>query len=60
MKRLPEVLNKTFELSRRVLSSAESETMKGDIFKLLEICTFELSINNKKELKVKLFDELKN
>ena len=53
--RLPDILWKTFELSSKVLSGADIEAMKADILKLIEICTFELSINTKKELKVKLF-----
>ena len=57
-KRLPEVLSKTFELSSRVLHSEEIETMKGDIYKLIEITTFELSIDTQKELQIKLFPAL--
>jgi Resolvase, N terminal domain len=56
--RLPDILWKTFELSSKVLSTAEIQGMKEDILKLIEICTFELEINNKKELKIKLFDAL--
>jgi len=56
--RLPEVINETFELASKMLSSADIETMRDDIEQLLEICTFELTINEKKELKIKLFDGL--
>lgn len=58
IERLPEVLNKTFELASKVLSNEDIVTLKKDIEQLLEICTFELTINNKKELKIKLFDGL--
>jgi hypothetical protein len=57
-RRLPEVLSKTFELSSKVLHSEEIETMKDDIYKLIEITTFELSIDTEKELQIKLFEVL--
>lgn len=58
--RLPDILWKTFELSSKVLSNAEIQGMKADILKLMEICTFELEINTKKELKIKLFEGLED
>lgn len=58
LQRLPEVLAETFELARTSLNKEENKSKKEDILKLIEITTFELSINNKKELKVKLFGVL--
>ena len=58
IERLPEVLNKTFELASKVLSNEDIRVIKKDIEQLLEICTFELTINAKKELKIKLFEWL--
>lgn len=58
IEKLPEVLAKTFELAT---SSVKVGTIRGareDILKLMEISTFELTLNTKKELKVKLFDAL--
>lgn len=34
------------------------EQSREDIMKLIEITTFELTVNNKKELRIKLFDWL--
>ena len=56
--RLPEVLIKTFELASNVLQEKKNERIKEDILKLVELTTFELTVDNKKELKVKLFDVL--
>jgi len=41
-----------------VLSSEEIEGMKDEIYKLIELTVFELPVNNKKELIVKLFEGL--
>jgi hypothetical protein len=41
-----------------VLSSEEIEGMKDEIYKLIELTVFELPIDNKKELIVKLFEGL--
>ncbi|GAB0175025.1 MAG: hypothetical protein HHAS10_09040 [Candidatus Altimarinota bacterium] len=56
--RLPEVLQKTFELASRVDQKKEIKDMRDEIIKLIQITTFELEINNKKELKIKLYDVL--
>ena len=56
--RLPEVLSKTFELASNVLFKGKTQDNKDDLLKLIEISTFELTVNNKKELKVKLFEVL--
>jgi len=58
LERLPLILSKTFELASKAIPKAEDDGMKDDILKLLEITTVELTISNKKELKVKLFDVL--
>ncbi len=55
---LPEILSKTFELATSALRLRKIKEAREDILKLIEICTFELSVNTKKELKVKLFDTL--
>lgn len=60
LERLPEVLSKTFELASKVLSSAEINTLNDDLRQLIELVTFELEINTKKELTVKLFEGLNN
>lgn len=56
--KLPSVLCKTFELASNTLSEGNDDQRKDDILKLLELTTFELTINNEKELKIKLFDVL--
>lgn len=56
--RLPEVLAKTFELSSRVLLQEESEVKREEVYKVIELATFELNPSNKKELKIKLFPVL--
>ncbi len=56
--RLPEVLSKTFELASNDLFKSKTNDMKDDLLKLIEITTFELTVNNKKELKIKLFEVL--
>ncbi len=56
--RLPEVLQKTFELATKLDQKREIKEMRDDITKLVQITTFELEVNNKKELKVKLYDVL--
>jgi len=56
--RLPEILSKTVELARNAGSREETEEIRADIQKLLEITTVELTVSNKKELKIKLFDVL--
>ncbi|MDD4530789.1 MAG: hypothetical protein PHO80_04560, partial [Candidatus Gracilibacteria bacterium] len=56
--RLPEILSKTFELARKSIDKEKIEDMKDDLLKLIELTTFELTITNKKELKIQLFDVL--
>lgn len=58
LQRLPEVLLKTFELTSNALYEKEIKGIKDDIIKLVELTTFELTINNEKELKIKLFEVL--
>lgn len=58
LERLPEVLLKTFELASNTLQKGKSSDIRDDIVKLIELTTFELTVTNKKELKVKLFDVL--
>ncbi len=58
LERLPEILLKTFELGSNAIQRAKVGDIKEDIFKLLEITTFELTINSKKELEIKLFEAL--
>ena len=58
LEKLPEMLLKTVELASNTINKAKIEGFKNDIKLLLEITTVELTINNKKELKVKLFDVL--
>lgn len=53
---LPKTLMETFELSLSSFNKAENEQKKENIFKLLEMTAFELSVDNKKELKIKLFE----
>jgi hypothetical protein len=56
--RLPEILTKTFELSRNVGQKRNTEDVYEDLLKLLQITTFELTVDKEKELKIKLFDVL--
>jgi hypothetical protein len=58
LERIPEILEKTVELASNPLRKAEIERLREDVKKLLEITTVELTITNKKELKIKLFDVL--
>jgi len=44
-------LSKTFELSNKALSKEENKGLKEDRLRLIEITTFELSVNEKKSLK---------
>lgn len=56
--RLPWILQKTFELGGKVLQERKKSNIKEDILKLIELTTFELTLDTKKELTVKLFDVL--
>ncbi len=58
LERLPEILLKTFELTSNAISKGKTHDNKDDLLKLIEITTFELTVSNKKELKVKLFEVL--
>ncbi len=58
LERIPEILCSTFELANSTLTEAEKGEKKENLLKLLELTTFELTVNDKKELKVKLFDVL--
>jgi hypothetical protein len=58
LEKLPEVLLKTVELASNTINRANLEGLREDIKLLLEITTVELTVTNKKELKVKLFDVL--
>lgn len=54
-KRLPWLLNKTFELSEKVLNGKENEGLKEDIYDLIKLTTVELKIKKKKALEIELF-----
>ena len=58
LEKLPTMLLKTVELSGNAIQKRNTVGMREDIKKLLEITTVELTITNKKELKVKLFEVL--
>jgi len=58
--RLPEILQKLHELSSRVLCEADYECVRDDIKKLIAIVSLELTLTNKKELKVKLSEVFEN
>ena len=58
--RLPEILQNLHELSSRVLCEADYVWWRDDIRQLMEIVLHELTLTNKKELKVKLFEGLEN
>ena len=55
---LPLILQTTFELAQESLQEEEMGLRNTMLKKLLELTTFELTVNNKKELEVKLFDVL--
>ncbi len=57
---LPDILAKTFELSKKAIMDQEFEQSREDIMKLIEITTFELTVNTKKELRITLFDWLED
>ena len=57
---LPDILAKTFELSQKAIMDQDFEQSREDIMKLIEITTFELTVNTKKELRIKLFDWLED
>ncbi len=56
--RLFDILRETVELGTNAIQERNIGDMKDDLMKLLEITTVELTVNNKKELKVKLFEVL--
>ena len=56
--RLPKILSDLHELASKVQSEADYEDMRNDIKQLMEIVSHELILDNKKELKVKLFEGL--
>ncbi|HRI36906.1 MAG TPA: hypothetical protein PK765_07860 [bacterium] len=56
--RLPEMLLETVELASNGISRAKIEDLRADLKTLLEISTVELTVTNKKELQVKLFEVL--
>jgi hypothetical protein len=58
LNRLPEILQNLHELSSNVLSNAVYTSWRNDLKQLIELTTHELILNDKKELKVKLFDAL--
>jgi hypothetical protein len=60
LERLPAILLTTFELGSKALLEMDSGTKTEDMIKLLELSTFELPINTKKELTVKLFSVLED
>ncbi len=55
---IPLILQTTFELAYESLQEEETALRNVMLKKLLELTTFELTINNQKELQVKLFDVL--
>ena len=60
LERLPEILKKLHELTSNVLCEADLDDMRDDVKKLIDIVAHELVLNNKKELKVELYDTLNN
>ncbi len=60
LERLPEILKKLHELTSNVLCEADIDDMRDDVKKLIDIVAHELVLNNKKELKVELYDTLNN
>ena len=58
--RLPEILLDLHELASKAQSEADYEDMRNDIKQLMELVSHELILDNKKELKVKLFEGLEN
>lgn len=58
--RLSEILQNLHELSSRVLCEADYVWWRDDIRQLMEIVLHELTLTNKKELKVKLLEGLEN
>ncbi len=52
------VFYRDIELNTKVHRNQQISEMKDDLLRLLQITTFELEVNNKKELKVKLYDVL--
>ena len=56
--RLPEIIQNLHELAGRVLSDGDYEWWRDDIKQLMGIVLHELTLTNKKELKIKLFDAL--
>ena len=53
---MPEIVYNLHELANRVLPDADYEECREEIKKLIAIISHELTLTNKKELKVKLFD----
>lgn len=54
-RQIPIILQKTFELSAKVLTSKENDVLKEDIIDLIKLTTFELKIKSKKALEIELY-----
>jgi hypothetical protein len=60
LQKIPALLLRILELLGSTLYIKEMPHYDEDVKTLIKLTTLELTINNKKELKVKLFDTLKN
>lgn len=58
--RLPQIVLDLHELASRVQSEADYEEMRDDIRQLMELVSHELTLTNKKELRIKLLDAFEN
>lgn len=60
LKRIPEIINNLHELASNMLTNEENEWFREQIKELMQYTLHELTLNNKKELKIKLLDALEN
>ena len=54
-RKIPGILQRTFELSEKVLTEKENEHLKENVFDLIKLTTVELKIKKKKALEIELF-----
>ncbi len=61
--RIPGIVQNLHELADNMLTEAESEDFRDDLKRLMDYMLHELTLNNKKSLKIELFkgfSEIKN
>ena len=60
LQRIPEVINNLHELARNTLNNAENQAFREQVKELMQFTLHELTLNNKKALKIRLFEALEH